>query len=384
MALNERHSFNYLEATNRGVKFKNYVGIVQIDGLCIEILPKIDNVGDSSTSWRDVLLNMLRYCGKLKAQSTDYAQVRKSSQNLLEIYLEIYLNEVNGLIRKGLIKQYRLKSSNTLALKGKLELSKHIQHNLIHKERFFTTHQVYDYDHGIHQVLRKALDIVLQLTKASSLTAHANRVNLSFPEVDRRQVNVHAVFERKVTRKTAPYKEALALAQVIIENYSPSITAGSTKMISLLFDMNSLWEDYIYRCLHRAAGLHSGLSVTKKETLQLFDVHGYRLEPDIVVRKEIRDSKEVKTYVVDTKWKVPKKKKASSSDLRQIYAYNRYWKAEKGILLYPGHDDVGKWLTYRDQHDEAEVKCKLSFVNVLSNGVFRPDMSENILDLLEL
>ena len=40
LKLNELHSFHYLEAISNGVKFKNYVGIVQIDELIIEILPK--------------------------------------------------------------------------------------------------------------------------------------------------------------------------------------------------------------------------------------------------------------------------------------------------------------------------------------------------------
>ena len=38
----------------------------------------------------------------------------------------------------------KIRLRNSEALKGKLEFAGHIQKNVIHKERFYTTHQVYD------------------------------------------------------------------------------------------------------------------------------------------------------------------------------------------------------------------------------------------------
>ena len=69
LRLNEYHQGAYFEPIAKGVKFSQYVGVIQIDGLTIEIHPKADKDEDSAP-WRHVLLNMLKACGKLKASTT--------------------------------------------------------------------------------------------------------------------------------------------------------------------------------------------------------------------------------------------------------------------------------------------------------------------------
>lgn len=87
---------------------------------------------------------MLRVTRKLKIQQAGQANVSRQSIHLLEIYFEWFLNEVQLLIHQGLIKQYYKETGNIKALKGKLKFAENINKNLIHKERFYTTHQVYE------------------------------------------------------------------------------------------------------------------------------------------------------------------------------------------------------------------------------------------------
>ena len=89
---------------------------------------------------------------------------------------------IETLIRRGLTKKYRKKTGNIKALKGKLEFAGNIRHNLIHKKRFYTTHQVYDHDHVLHHTLAHALEIIEQFSKESYLFDRCKRVLLKFPE----------------------------------------------------------------------------------------------------------------------------------------------------------------------------------------------------------
>ena len=41
--LNILHNDKYFETRHNGIRFKQFVGVIQVDGLTIEILPKIDN-----------------------------------------------------------------------------------------------------------------------------------------------------------------------------------------------------------------------------------------------------------------------------------------------------------------------------------------------------
>ena len=65
----------------------------------------------------------------------------------------------------------------------------------------------------------------------------------------------------------------------------------------------------------------------------LFNTKYYRQcrEIAILIENKVTNRK----YIIDTKWKRPGYS-ASIQDLRQVYAYARFWDAENVMLLYPG------------------------------------------------
>ncbi|MGC6433131.1 MAG: 5-methylcytosine restriction system specificity protein McrC, partial [Crocinitomicaceae bacterium] len=79
--------------------------------------------------------------------------------------------------------------------------------------------------------------------------------------------------------------------------------------------------------------------------------------------------KDEETFIIDTKWKTPWNKSASIEDLRQMYAYGRFWSAKKMILLYPGNvENQNKFKSYLNQNsDGIEHQCKLVFINVFDD-----------------
>ena len=381
LKLNELHEGNYFEPIAKGLKFNQYVGIIQVAGLTIEIHPKADK-DDDDNRWKNVLLKMLKACGKLNARTAGSANVKRQNLNLLEVYFEKYLFEVDTLIRQGLIKQYRKQTKNTKALKGKLEFAGHVQKNLVHKERFYTNHQVYDTDHLLHQVLYKALVIVDQFTKGTRLYDVTKRVALNFPKISNQNVTTQQLNNLNLNRKSQSYTHALELARLIILNYSPDISDGKEKMLSLLFDMNELWETYILKQLEKAS-VGTDITVSAQESKSFW---GYNsLRPDIVIRKGD------KAYVIDTKWKRPKNNTASVSDLRQMYTYCRFWDAEKAMLLYPGEVRGNYFKSYltddyvidnEKNHNQIEHQCKMGFISVLEGENLRENLGEKVLSLI--
>jgi 5-methylcytosine-specific restriction enzyme subunit McrC len=383
LKLNEYHDGKYFEPISKGIKFNQFVGVIQVDGITIEIHPKADKE-DEDNKWKGVLIKMLKACGRLKAASFGAANVKRQHLNLLEVYFELFLLEVESLLRKGVIKKYRKQTHNTKALKGKLEFAGHIRHNAIHKERFYTTHQVYDSNHLLHQVLYKALTIVDQFTMGTRLKDLSNRVLLNFPKVDRKTITTQQLNSITLNRKSSSYTGALELARLIILNYSPDISSGKEKMISLLFDMNVLWEEYILKQLQKAC-YGSDIEVSSQESKSFWGSNS--LKPDVVLRKGSQ------TFIIDTKWKRPNKSSASVNDLRQMYAYCRFWNAEKALLLYPGDakgnhfksyltDDYG--LDEEENHSQIKHQCKMGFVSVLEGEELDENLGEKVLSLLAL
>lgn len=359
---NEKNQNKYYTIIHKGVLFSSYVGVIQIGGLTIEILPKADNSEnpDKKRTWRDVLLSMLKVCKHIQVDNVSETNLSKKYNSILEVYFEMYLNEIESLIKQGLIKKYRRVQSNQNALKGKLIFSQNIQKNLIHKERFYCEHQVYDKDHLIHQILFRGLLILKDLIN-NNLHDKLNRVLFEFQDYQEIMINKNH-FEKLINnRKKAPYSKALDIAKMIILNYSPNLNSGKDNMLTLLFDMNKLWEEYIYRILQKHKPKEYQISYQNSDRFW----NNKTIRPDIVITNEKNEK-----FVIDTKWKIINATSPSDDDLKQMFTYNLHWNAEKSMLLYPkvNQEDSGFGLFH---YNDLAKKCKIGFVNIVSNSEYR-------------
>lgn len=375
--LNSLHQYQYFDLKHNGVVFKQFVGVIQVDGLTIEILPKIDKneseTAENKQKWQNALIEMLRITRKLKVQQVGEANVSKQSIHLLDIYFEWFLNEVQLLIHQGLIKQYYKETGNVKALKGKIEFAGHISKNLVHKERFYTTHQVYDKDHLLHQVLGQALTIIASLSKGTYLYSKCKTTQLNFPEVKTIQANETTFSKLPKNRKTAPYETAIAIARLIILNYAPNIKSGSEQMLALLFDMNSLWEEYILIRLKQVAD-EKGCKVYGQNSKGFWK--NISIRPDIVLEKEKEGKKE--TFIIDTKWKNIDYSEPSTHDLRQMYVYNEYWESNKAMLLYPSNS-----INFTEQEftpfSNDKHACSLGKISIFKDNMLDSEIGNVVL-----
>ena len=357
---NEKNNNKYFTIVHKGVLFNSYVGVIQIGGLTIEILPKADKSDNPDKgTWQNVLLNMLKVCKHIQVDNVSETNLNKKYNSILEVYFEMYLNEIESLVKKGLIKKYRRVQSNQNALKGKLVFSQNIQKNVVHKERFYCEHQVYDKDHLIHQILLRGL-LVLKDLLNNHLRDKLNRLIFKFQ--DYQQLNINkSHFDKLITdRKTTPYLKAIDIAKMIILNYSPNLNSGNDNMLTLLFDMNKLWEEYIYRILqkHKPEGYQVSFQNSDK-----FWEHK-TIRPDIVITNDQDEN-----FVIDTKWKIINANNPSDDDLKQMFTYNLHWEANKSMLLYPRINQIDKEGTFH--YNQLEKKCKVGFVTVIENGNIR-------------
>ncbi|MCQ4035838.1 McrC family protein [Kaistella montana] len=357
---NELHQNKYFTIIHKGIQFGSYVGVIQIGGLTIEILPKADNNENADKNlWQNVLLNMLKVCKHIQVESISETQLKKRYHSILDVYFEMYLIEIERLVKKGLIKKYRKNQSNQNALKGKLLFAQNIQQNLIHKERFYCEHQVYDKNYLLHQILFKGL-LILKSFINDSLKDKLNRLLFEFQEFE--NINIQKIHFDKIILdcKNQDYQKALEIAKIIILNYSPSLNYGDENLLTLLFDMNTLWEEYIFRVLQKHKTEEVEVSFQNSDKFW----ENKRIRPDIVLKTKDE------TFVIDTKWKIVKANNPADDDLKQMFVYNLHWKAEKTLLLYPktnqADSDFGTF-----HFDDLGKKCKLGFVDITNEFMIK-------------
>ncbi len=387
---NDKNDNLYFTVIRNGIKFAQYVGVIQIGNLTIEILPKADKETFTKSEfkfeakkWQKVLMKMLAISGELELETVSDASLKKRT-NLLDLYFNIYLNEIDKLMRKGLVKKYRHNSSNVKSLKGRLNFAKNIQQNLIHQERFFTTHQQYDHAHLLNQILLKGLLILNIVATDSFMRDKITKLLFFFPDMQEIPITREAFGQIRLTRKTSDYTKAINIAKMLILNYAPDITKGDENMLALLFDMNKLWEKYIYKKLK--AKESDEMTVSYHDQDHFWE--DKRIYPDVIIRnKKVRTDSEGnreefwEPYVIDTKWKLIEANKPSDDDLKQMYVYNMYWNSPKSILLYPQYgqavdSDFGKFHKGKNGLNH----CKIAFVHVLDeSGKLNGEIASQIL-----
>jgi 5-methylcytosine-specific restriction enzyme subunit McrC len=334
--------------TDTELRTKQYVGAFQFGKLRIEILPKIDYEREDSEipkekyvengegqKWHDVLVSMLKECKKLTISQLSHTAEESIKHDLLDLYLLWFIDLCQLLVHQGLLKKYIQVEKNRTALKGKLLFKQQIQHNAVHKERFYTRHAEYSMDNVYNQLLVLALKKLTNTYFSPTIRSKAQQTLFQFPEVSSVN-NLHKAFKSIVfDRKSEAYKIPLELAKMILNAESNNLKSGNMPMIGILFDMNKLWEEYLYSILKKAEGV-TEIHFNSEKVFWKCDsdsITPTKVKPDIILKVNKA------TIVLDAKWKIPKDERPSSADLMQLFSYAMITGAEKSYLVFPKKPD---------------------------------------------
>ncbi len=361
---NDEKKFPYYSLIHHGVKFKQYVGVLCVGNLTIEILPKTDKVIGSQedvNTWRDNLIYMLSKVYKLDVKTpTDTDQNLKPRSSILDVFIKKFLDEVDMLMNRGLVKCYHKEEGNRSVLKGKLLIDKHLMKNYIHKERFYVRFTTYYQEHVLNRILRKALTIIPKVTSNMALRGHATSTLFTFPEVNDIIPTPELFASIEYNRKTDDYRQAIQLAGMFLLHYMPDLKVGKQPVMALMFDMNKLWEEFMFRLLR---GYIEGSEVRAQERMDFWSLENNKntktIRPDIVLT-----DKKGTQYVIDTKWKVPDGSPADA-DLHQMFAYKEFFKAEKVALLYPSTDNKMSSCRGYFKVDGDQKNCDMIFFPII-------------------
>jgi 5-methylcytosine-specific restriction enzyme subunit McrC len=361
-------SVPYFSLIHNGIRFNEFVGVIQIGKTLIEVLPKADNsfVGSNEKPlWRNILIDMLFTVGVFNIHAPSSSSLKLKANSILDLYFELFINEVEYLLHNGLVKQYYKREENVTALKGSIKFSKHIQKNLTHQERFYVSHTIYSIEHKFHLILYKTLKLLKQINTNVSLHSRIGALILNFPEMPELKITETTFSKLFFNRKTQPYKNAIEISKLLLLKNHPDLSQGCDNVLALMFDMNKLWEKFVYTSL----GKHKNTSDTiTEQTSKYFwkpeKGNRSKIRPDIVLNKGNENC-----IVLDTKWKNLKGKNPSPDDLRQMFVYHEYYNAKKVALVYPGIKTFRTKGTYMPKsiNDRINKECSVISLAVEPN-----------------
>lgn len=328
-----------LVRTHKELCARQVVGVLAFGGVELEILPKIDRLGEDGI--RGVLVHMVAHAWDLPIADGEAALFSRQEKTLLEILIRLFCDRLFKAVHRGLSRRYLDHEDDLPSLRGRLNVQRQFTTNVVTPNRLACGFSELSSDIALNQVLKGT---VVELAKWSRSTRNRRlllELELAFADVTSLPRDRLPWDRVHLDRTDARYRELFDLARGLMHRLWQTTTAGDMAGTALMFEMNTLFEAYVGKHI-RAVGRAQGQPVTLQGPRKfiLLDGNGsprFATKPDIVI------SGPDGPQIIDTKWKrlqcadVDAKRGVSQADVYQMLAYGQVYGAKRLTLLYPHH-----------------------------------------------
>lgn len=336
---------SYKRNVGNVVTVNNYVGLIQMNnGYQVQVLPKIsfdsrEDAGNKET--KRIFLKMLKSMKDFPSKVFNDANLKVDRMNLYEIFINMYLQEVRQLVKRGIKSAYVGQEDNLKFYKGKLLTSQHIKTNIAHKERFYVAYDEFHPNRPENKLLKATLLKLQKLTTSAENSKEIRQLLTAFEMVEPSTNYTKDFSQVKIDRNTKDYETLMQWSKVFLLNKSFTTFSGKNTARALLFPMESVYESYVAQHMKKVFG-PAGWEVSSQDKgyyLFMEPRRQFALRPDIVCKRGAR------TVIMDTKWKNLINSERSNygisqNDMYQMYAYSKKYETSEIWLLYPLNDEM--------------------------------------------
>ena len=326
---NLEDDYEFFKISKDAIIVQNFVGTIPLEDIQIDILPKIPLVEDNIEEEKIRFLEILESIDYFKEKLFNNSKIAIKDTSILEIFIQFFIEEVEDIVKKGLIYRYNNRSENMNIFKGKLDIDNHIKYNFSHKEKFYVKFDEF----SVNSLENIFIKMTIQKLK---------KISVNYKNKERLKKLEHY------------FENAILWAKIFLNNQSSSIfSTNSGEITSILFPMENIFENYItnkLRNLIQEKYYNQLIIKIQDNSCSIFsnidfnnakiDNSILRVKPDIVIKN--KTTKEI--FILDTKWKVlnklDEKFKISSEDVYQMLAYvktyndrSKNYTCEKAYLI---------------------------------------------------
>lgn len=324
----------------------SWVGVIQMQGLQLEIVPKIDAVGPGEEDVEEArrnLLYMLGVAGDVPIRFRETANFATRKAPLGETLVAIFAKRLVAELLRGPERSYRKQEENLRLYKGKLKVAAQLRHNAAHRARFFCEYDEFTQDTDLNRAFKGACRLLTASMRLPKTLEQLGHALLLLEDVGDVEVTPTLLDRVVIDRKNARFEELFVFCRMLLEGHTPGVAAGGTRTYSLLFDMNRVFEEFVAAFLRKRVmpGLPGYRLVVQGRSQGKYLVREagrglLRLKPDLAIIGPTGER-----LVTDTKWKrlqpekVNRRARIGAADLYQLYAYSHRFDAHRSLLLYP-------------------------------------------------
>ena len=333
------------------LRTSHYVGVLQVNNLRIEILPKLyrQDTDDNKYKVSQALKNlsyMLKYVTNLKIGETP--QSIFETGDILEIYISMFLSELENVLQSSIFREYVTVEENLSTVRGKLLLTQHIRSNSVKNlPHAFCQFDELTRDNLLNQTIKYTLRLLRCISQSYDNQRKIEQFLFIFDDVS--DVAIHPHHQNKIHfhRLNLQFKHVIDKCFMFIRNFAVDLSSGRFVHGGIIFDMNVLFEEFLGKLLRK-----NHEEILRKTEFEDCNVHlqskweylveepvCFRLIPDIVLIKN-----EKAELIIDTKYKVLDSSKryygVSQEDVYQMFAYLHKFECSRGVLLYPWNEKL--------------------------------------------
>ena len=342
---------NVFTFTSKGIKAKNYVGILKYKNYQFEILPKLidkNKITKGDDKERKIILKNLLYMlsltKKLDVKESEIAKISKSKDPFLEILIKIYATSLFESLKRFIPKNYIIESNNLNFLKGKLLFSKHIIKNSVNQAKFYCQYDEFSENNLLNQLFYYVSRLLYFVSNDNENKRILKFITDFFCDIDFKKINIYKITNLKLTKNQTAFQKPFDLAKMFLENSLIDMNQHKIKTISLLWDMNKLFEEFIFEFIRRNKDKinenlkNNQIEVIKyqkcKKLLYCKEIKRCCKNSfvDIFVNLEIEE-----VVIIDTKYKLNDDDigKLDNQDIFQMVTYETIHNSQNAILIYP-------------------------------------------------
>lgn len=322
-------------------------GILRTRDAQLEVLPKVDD--DDRILARKTLMRMLARVWDLPVSANDLASIVSTGGDILEVLIRIFADELFSAVHRGLPHGYVEHEDDLPALRGRLDFTRQFTRLAATPQRLACRFDEFTPDIPINRVLKAAVRLLSRLSRHRDNQRKLHELLPAFDGVA--ELSTSAASQGTgvlLDRTNRAYHRLYDMAQRFLRSEHQSIYTGNGDGFALLFEMNTLFEEFIGRTIEQALRPKGWtVSLQRPQSTALIRESGigaFRTKPDIHLVAPGSGS----PIVIDTKWKQLTTGRSSppwgvsSADVYQMMAYGQVYDAEAVILLYPHSGVVEK------------------------------------------
>lgn len=329
-----------LKVTRHGIKTKSWVGVIKYKNLHLEILPKLisedaNNDKKISEEERNIILKnlifMLSYTKNLDIKTNDNAKLSTEKNPFIEILIRKFATSLFEALKRLTPKRYVREEENLNYLKGKIKFSENIRYNCTNQAKFYCEYDEFSENNLLNQLFLFVSTCLYNISNNSNNKKTLKFIINYYSDISFVRFDKFKVRKIKLTRNQELFKKAFNLAKMFVEQTSVDLSKNKFENIALVWDMNKLFEEFIFELIKRKIPECKAIAQKPKRLLKRENVTRRDTRVDILVKHP--------QVIIDTKYKkFTNFDDISSADIYQVTTYCLLHNYKRAILLYPQYD----------------------------------------------